>query len=50
MRSNMPFQPEWLVEVAPHYYNKEEVDKLGVDKKMPKGEGMAGAGTVQSKI
>ena len=39
MRSNMPIQPEWLVEAAPHYHKKSDLDKLGVDKKVPKGQG-----------
>jgi pre-mRNA-splicing factor ATP-dependent RNA helicase DHX16 len=42
MRSNMPLEPEWLVEVAPHYHKKADLDKLGLDKKMPKGQGKAG--------
>ena len=37
MRSCMPLQPEWLTEVAPHYYKPKDVDALGVDKKMVKG-------------
>ncbi|KAI9820427.1 MAG: hypothetical protein M1832_003760 [Thelocarpon impressellum] len=41
MRSNMPIQPEWLVEAAPHYHKKKDLDTLGVDKKMPKGQGKA---------
>ncbi|CAK1367363.1 Pre-mRNA-splicing factor ATP-dependent RNA helicase-like protein cdc28 [Cercospora beticola] len=36
MRSVMPLQPEWLMEVAPHYYKNKEVEGLGVDRKMPK--------------
>lgn len=36
MRSCMPLQPEWLVQVAPHYYDKKTIEGLGVDKKMPK--------------
>lgn len=43
MRSNMPLQPEWLTEVAPHFYAKKDLDTLGTDKKMPKGEGAVGA-------
>ena len=39
MRSNMPIQAEWLVEAAPHYHKKSDLDKLGVDKKVPKGQG-----------
>lgn len=36
MRSVMPLQPEWLTEVAPHYYKPKDVEALGVDRKMPK--------------
>jgi pre-mRNA-splicing factor ATP-dependent RNA helicase DHX16 len=36
MRSCLPLQPEWLMEVAPHYYKNKEVEALGVDRKMPK--------------
>ena len=39
MRSNMPIQAEWLVEAAPHYHKKSELETLGVDKKLPKGQG-----------
>lgn len=39
MRSNMPIAPEWLNEVAPHYYKKGEVEE---EKKMPKGIGAVG--------
>ncbi|OAX78187.1 hypothetical protein ACJ72_07508 [Emergomyces africanus] len=42
MRSNMPLQPEWLVEVAPHYHKKKDLETLGIDKKVPKGQGAAG--------
>ncbi|KAL3455491.1 P-loop containing nucleoside triphosphate hydrolase protein [Aspergillus heterothallicus] len=41
MRSNMPLQVEWLVEVAPHYYKKKDLETLGTEKK-PKGQGAAG--------
>ena len=41
MRSNMPLKPEWLTEVAPHFYKKKDLETLGVDKKMPKGQGAA---------
>jgi pre-mRNA-splicing factor ATP-dependent RNA helicase DHX16 len=30
-------KPEWLVEVAPHYYSKKDIADEG--KKMPKGKG-----------
>ncbi|KAJ5218329.1 Pre-mRNA-splicing factor ATP-dependent RNA helicase-like protein cdc28 [Penicillium cinerascens] len=42
MRSNMPLQAEWLVEVAPHYYKKKDLESLGLDRKVPKGTGAAG--------
>ncbi|PGH14804.1 hypothetical protein AJ79_02820 [Helicocarpus griseus UAMH5409] len=42
MRSNMPLQPEWLVEVAPHYHKKKDLETLGIDRKVPKGQGAAG--------
>lgn len=42
MRSNMPLQAEWLVEVAPHYYKKKDLETLGLEKKMAKGQGAAG--------
>ena len=42
MRSNMPLQPEWLNEVAPHYHKKKDLETLGVEKKMPKGQGAVG--------
>jgi pre-mRNA-splicing factor ATP-dependent RNA helicase DHX16 len=41
MRSCFPLQPEWLAEVAPHYYKSKDVEALGVDRKMPKGQGAA---------
>ena len=43
MRSVMPLKPEWLTEVAPHYYNKKSLESLGVDRKIPRGEGKAQA-------
>jgi pre-mRNA-splicing factor ATP-dependent RNA helicase DHX16 len=45
MRSNMPLKPEWLMETAPHFYKKKDIEALGVDRKVPRGEGKA-----QSKI
>ncbi|KAI9889872.1 MAG: Cyclin-dependent kinase catalytic subunit [Vezdaea aestivalis] len=42
MRSNMPLQPEWLTEVAPHFHKRKDLESLGVEKKLPKGQGMAG--------
>ena len=42
MRGVLPIQPEWLVEAAPHYHRKKELEGLGIDKKMPKAIGGAG--------
>jgi pre-mRNA-splicing factor ATP-dependent RNA helicase DHX16 len=42
MRGNMPLQPEWLVEVAPHYHKKKDLESLGLDRKVPRGQGSAG--------
>lgn len=40
MRSVMPLQPEWLVEVAPHYYKGKEVEGLGMgNRREVKGAG-----------
>lgn len=47
MRGNLPIQPEWLAEAAPHYHKKRDLEALGTDRKMPKGQGAAGA---RSKI
>lgn len=34
-------KPEWLVEIAPHYYSKKDIADEG--KKMPKGKGRSAA-------
>ena len=47
MRGNLPIQAEWLAEAAPHYHKKKDLEALGTDRKMPKGQGAAGA---KSKI
>ena len=44
MRNVMPIMPDWLVEVAPHYHKKKDLETLGTDKKMPKGQGAAAEG------
>lgn len=41
MRQVSEIKPEWLVELAPHYYSKREVEDHS-SKKMPKGKGKAG--------
>ena len=49
MRNVMPIQPEWLVEVAPHYHKTKDLETLGTEKKMPKGVGSAGQQAVVKK-
>ena len=45
MRSVIEIRPDWLVQVAPHYYNSSEVNALAQnERKMPKGKGKAAAG------
>lgn len=44
MRNCMPLQPEWLVELAPHYYKNKQIEEIGgTNKKLPKGVGFAGS-------
>ena len=40
MRTVSEIKPAWLVEIAPHYYSKKELDDP-TSKKMPKGAGRA---------
>ncbi|KAH6755790.1 RNA helicase family protein [Perilla frutescens var. hirtella] len=40
MRQVTELKPEWLVEIAPHYYQMKDVEDGG-SKKMPRGEGRA---------
>ena len=43
-RNCFGLKPEWLMEVAPHYYKREDVEKMGgpnEGRKMPKGQGAA---------
>ncbi|XP_071731559.1 pre-mRNA-splicing factor ATP-dependent RNA helicase DEAH1 [Rutidosis leptorrhynchoides] len=40
MRQVSELKPEWLVEIAPHYYQLKDVEDLAT-KKMPRGEGRA---------
>ncbi|XP_077211429.1 pre-mRNA-splicing factor ATP-dependent RNA helicase DEAH1-like isoform X2 [Tasmannia lanceolata] len=40
MRQITELKPEWLVEIAPHYYKLKDVEDPG-SKKMPRGEGRA---------
>ena len=39
MRNLMPIDATMLVEAAPHYHKKKDIDALGMEKKMPKGQG-----------
>lgn len=39
MRSCFPLKPEWLTEAAPHFYKQKDLDDLGLETKMPKGQG-----------
>ncbi|KAJ4303508.1 hypothetical protein N0V90_002404 [Kalmusia sp. IMI 367209] len=41
-RGVMEIDPAWLTELAPHYFKQDDIEKLGVDKKMPKGQGKVG--------
>jgi pre-mRNA-splicing factor ATP-dependent RNA helicase DHX16 len=42
MRTCSEIKAEWLVEIAPHYYSKNDI--LDEGKKMPKGKGRAAGG------
>lgn len=39
MRVVSEIKPEWLVEIAPHFYSKKDI--LDDGKKLPKGRGKA---------
>lgn len=43
MRNIMPIKAEWLREIAPHYFKREDVDAIGTDRKVPRGSGKAAA-------
>ncbi|KAJ6795426.1 pre-mRNA-splicing factor ATP-dependent RNA helicase DEAH1 [Iris pallida] len=40
MRQVIELKPDWLVEIAPHYYQLKDVEDSGT-KKLPRGEGRA---------
>ncbi|KAJ6340696.1 hypothetical protein OIU77_008451 [Salix suchowensis] len=40
MRQVTELKPDWLVEIAPHYYQMKDVEDPG-SKKMPRGQGLA---------
>ncbi|KAF5760477.1 putative RNA helicase [Helianthus annuus] len=41
MRQVSEIKPEWLVEIAPHYYQLKDVEDFA-SKKMPRGRGRVG--------
>jgi pre-mRNA-splicing factor ATP-dependent RNA helicase DHX16 len=41
MRSITPIQPQWLLEVAQHYYDAASIEDPSAKKKMPKAVGAA---------
>ena len=42
MRQVIEIKPEWLMEIAPHYYKQKEVEGAeGGLVKMPRGQGKA---------
>lgn len=43
MRVVSEIKPDWLVEIAPHFYSKKDILEDG--KKLPKGKGRAGMDT-----
>merc|ERR1711918_180747 len=43
MRQCIEIKPEWLLEVAPHFYQSKDLD--GFKGKMPKGQGATAAST-----
>jgi pre-mRNA-splicing factor ATP-dependent RNA helicase DHX16 len=40
MRTVTEIRPEWLVEIAPHYYQKKDIDEM-MAKKLPKAAGLS---------
>ena len=40
MRTVAPIKGEWLVEIAPHYYQAKDIEDA-TNKKMPKNTGKA---------
>jgi pre-mRNA-splicing factor ATP-dependent RNA helicase DHX16 len=40
MRQVKELKPDWLVEIAPHYYQMKDVEDPG-SRKMPRGLGLA---------
>ena len=42
MRNCMPMKPDMLFAAAPHYFRKKELEGLGEERKVPRGEGLGG--------
>jgi pre-mRNA-splicing factor ATP-dependent RNA helicase DHX16 len=40
MRQVTELKPDWMVEIAPHYYQMKDVEDPG-SRKMPRGLGLA---------
>jgi pre-mRNA-splicing factor ATP-dependent RNA helicase DHX16 len=40
MRTVIPVKPQWLLEIAPHFYQEKELQD-NTTRKMPKGVGSA---------
>lgn len=49
MRSCLPVRSEWLSELAPHYYKKQEIEELG-NKKGPRGKMAREGGKVEKAM
>lgn len=50
MRNVIPIEPDWLVEIAPHYYQGTELADAR-KQKMPKGAGLkAGAAANDPRV
>ena len=47
MRQVIQIEPEWLVEIAPHYFKQREIEDDS-KKKLPKGKGLSSTATAAS--
>ncbi|XP_065005349.1 pre-mRNA-splicing factor ATP-dependent RNA helicase DEAH1-like isoform X3 [Musa acuminata AAA Group] len=41
MRQVIELKPEWLIEIAPHFYQMKDVEDAAATKKLPRGKGRA---------
>ncbi len=48
MRQIIEIKPEWLVDIAPHFYKKKDIED-NAGKKLPKTVGRSGAGGAAAK-